>query len=430
MKQIINEAADKRYSEMESDELLMSTLKALSKLHKAMSQHLGGDSRQAKTVHKAYEVLFTVSSIATEKKKMAAAEKEKQKERQQGFKTALGEELTVNVDDDKTVEKATKLSQKNKDVDIQLVAENALTVGKLKSLLKEAQEQKQEKHSPLFEALLTESEKLQSKKKLNEFVDVETYFETYSGALEFAEKDAEKRGFDPFRQYENVPHRPRDGETVRINSALRINGEETGDYLHIQVYNMGLDRGRTFELTHYFSYDKSQRRLYKQAQRKKSLNEDVQFKRTAFRDGKRKMTKVITMSNGELFRTHKTTNIDSLIDKWNKQHSKPDDSGFTYEFELLKKDDNDTNFSLLGLTALQFDKLIDLLESDITMYDADDMNYYEDVTGIDVGRLMELYSAYANKKTQILDLQNRYLKANKYPTYKDFKIAVQKEEDN
>lgn len=54
----------------------------------------------------------------------------------------------------------------------------------------------------------------------------------------------------------------------------------------------------------------------------------------------------------------------------------------------------DNTFDIYALTSLQFYKLMDLLEADITMYDSADISYYEELTGIDVGTLVDLYAGY------------------------------------
>lgn len=56
-------------------------------------------------------------------------------------------------------------------------------------------------------------------------------------------------------------------------------------------------------------------------------------------------------------------------------------------------DDNST-LDIKTMTSLQFYKLIDLLEADITAYGQEDLQYYEEMTGLDTGTLLDLYAAY------------------------------------
>lgn len=49
---------------------------------------------------------------------------------------------------------------------------------------------------------------------------------------------------------------------------------------------------------------------------------------------------------------------------------------------------------IMNLKPENFFKLIDLLEADITAYGYDDLNYYDQVTNIDVPDLLELYNQY------------------------------------
>lgn len=50
-----------------------------------------------------------------------------------------------------------------------------------------------------------------------------------------------------------------------------------------------------------------------------------------------------------------------------------------------------------SLTPLQFVKLIDFLEADIEAYGAEDLSYYEEITGINTQDLLDLYIGYGYK---------------------------------
>lgn len=66
---------------------------------------------------------------------------------------------------------------------------------------------------------------------------------------------------------------------------------------------------------------------------------------------------------------------------------------------------------IMDLAPEKFYKLIDLLEADITAYGYDDLNYYEQVTGIDIGQLMDLYNQYGfkhHKYESTTALKNNY----------------------
>ena len=58
---------------------------------------------------------------------------------------------------------------------------------------------------------------------------------------------------------------------------------------------------------------------------------------------------------------------------------------------------HEPKFDITELDPLQAYKLIDFLEADISMYGHDDLQYYEDMTGIPVGDLMDMYVGYGYK---------------------------------
>ena len=92
-------------------------------------------------------------------------------------------------------------------------------------------------------------------KGINESND-DTYFDTYSGAVQHALKSAEKRGFIPDEddvwKYISVgPKKPSEGKTNRIKPIAlgKKNGTTTKKHLHIQVYGMK----QNYELNYYIS---------------------------------------------------------------------------------------------------------------------------------------------------------------------------------
>lgn len=58
---------------------------------------------------------------------------------------------------------------------------------------------------------------------------------------------------------------------------------------------------------------------------------------------------------------------------------------------------HEPKFNITELDSLQFCKLIDFLEADISMYDHNDFQYYEEMTGVPVGELMDMYVGYGFK---------------------------------
>ena len=85
----------------------------------------------------------------------------------------------------------------------------------------------------------------------------DTYFDTYSAAVQKAKADAEKKGYevdedDWHNQITTGPGKPGRGKTVRHNIKLNKNGKPTKKGLAIQVYNRDTDRN-TYELNSYVS---------------------------------------------------------------------------------------------------------------------------------------------------------------------------------
>lgn len=78
--------------------------------------------------------------------------------------------------------------------------------------------------------------------------------------------------------------------------------------------------------------------------------------------------------------------------------------------------DRGDTFDVTRLSSLQAKKLLDFLESDIRAISADDMDYYEEMTGFYADRLGELYIGYGyngHKWTETKKLIAAYEKAHK-----------------
>ena len=85
----------------------------------------------------------------------------------------------------------------------------------------------------------------------------QTYFDSFSSAVQVARAGAEKRGYqinqsDWDSQITFGVGRPKNGSTTRATIELTKEGKKTKRYLAIQVYDMGRDRN-TFELNWYIS---------------------------------------------------------------------------------------------------------------------------------------------------------------------------------
>lgn len=84
------------------------------------------------------------------------------------------------------------------------------------------------------------------------------YHETYSSCISEMMKHVENNGFtvssdEVFSEITTGNGKPNPGETVRHSLLLFKHEKTTNKFIHAQVYNMGRDRGNTFELNMYFS---------------------------------------------------------------------------------------------------------------------------------------------------------------------------------
>ena len=85
----------------------------------------------------------------------------------------------------------------------------------------------------------------------------DTYFNTYSAAVQYAKAQAEKQGFevdedDWFRQVSTGKGKPGRGKTTRHTLKLTKGGKPVRKGLSIQVYNRDTDKN-TYELNYYVS---------------------------------------------------------------------------------------------------------------------------------------------------------------------------------
>ena len=85
----------------------------------------------------------------------------------------------------------------------------------------------------------------------------DTYFNTYSAAVQYARKQAEKQGYeveedDWFRQVNTGKGKPSPGKTTRHTLKLTKGGKPVRKGLAIQVYNRDTDKN-TYELNYYVS---------------------------------------------------------------------------------------------------------------------------------------------------------------------------------
>ena len=83
-----------------------------------------------------------------------------------------------------------------------------------------------------------------------------TYFDTYSGAVQAARKNVEAKGYEIDQnswetQITFGRGKPKSGETRSHIIGLFKDGKEQRKALAIQVYNRGLDKGNTYELNYY-----------------------------------------------------------------------------------------------------------------------------------------------------------------------------------
>ena len=101
-----------------------------------------------------------------------------------------------------------------------------------------------------------------TEEQLNKIVEQthhdETYFDTFSEAVQTARKRIEDRGFeidqDDWWSEVNVGQgRPKDGQTTRMTIGLIKNDKPQKKALHIQVYNRGHQFRNNYELNYYVS---------------------------------------------------------------------------------------------------------------------------------------------------------------------------------
>ena len=84
----------------------------------------------------------------------------------------------------------------------------------------------------------------------------ETHHGSYTDAMQEAQDYIEKNGYtvsedEWFNQVTTGPRKPAAGKTNSLRLALQKNGKEQRKMAHIQVYNIGSDKGKTFELNMY-----------------------------------------------------------------------------------------------------------------------------------------------------------------------------------
>lgn len=84
----------------------------------------------------------------------------------------------------------------------------------------------------------------------------QTYFGTFSGAVQYARKYVEDRGYmvdedDWFNEVNVGVGKPKEGRTTKISLGLYKNGKKLSKMLHIQVYNMGISIENNYELNFY-----------------------------------------------------------------------------------------------------------------------------------------------------------------------------------
>jgi hypothetical protein len=86
----------------------------------------------------------------------------------------------------------------------------------------------------------------------------ETYFDSFSSAVQHARTDIENRGYeivedDWWNEVNMGPGRPKEGQTVRISLGLIKNEKPQRKKLHIIIYNRGIEIKNNYELTYYIS---------------------------------------------------------------------------------------------------------------------------------------------------------------------------------
>lgn len=91
---------------------------------------------------------------------------------------------------------------------------------------------------------------------VSERIDHETYFNTFSGAVQYARLKVENKGYiidedDWFNQVSTGQGRPDEDQTTRMSIGLHKDGKLQRKALHIQVYNRGNKIQNNFELNYY-----------------------------------------------------------------------------------------------------------------------------------------------------------------------------------
>lgn len=110
------------------------------------------------------------------------------------------------------------------------------------------------KELSLKEIIITESQlKMITEKHHNQR---ETYFDTFSAAVQYAREYTENRGYvidedDWFNRINTGPGKPKEGQTFRTSLGLIKDDKPQKKMLHIQVYNMGLQYHKNYELNFY-----------------------------------------------------------------------------------------------------------------------------------------------------------------------------------
>ncbi len=84
----------------------------------------------------------------------------------------------------------------------------------------------------------------------------ETYFSTFSGAVQYAREHVENKGIsidenDWFTEVNVGQGRPKEGKTTRMMIGLYKGDKKLRKTLNIQVYNMGYNNERPYELNFY-----------------------------------------------------------------------------------------------------------------------------------------------------------------------------------
>lgn len=84
----------------------------------------------------------------------------------------------------------------------------------------------------------------------------DTYFDTFSAAVQRAREKAEEKGYeidedDWFHEVTTGPGKPSEDQTVRMSIGLLKNGKPQRKALQIIVYNRGIEVKNNYELTTY-----------------------------------------------------------------------------------------------------------------------------------------------------------------------------------